>query len=85
MSHRGRALSIPEKEMVVRVKHYFDKEKEFVLQNQELDVNNSVSRTALATNLSQVTVWRIMAEYNRNHTFAPLAKKALDLMLLMRM
>lgn len=75
MSHRGRALSIPEKEMVVRVKHYFDKEKEFVLQNQELDVNNSVSRTALATNLSQVTVWRIMAEYNRNHTFAPLAKK----------
>ena len=28
MSNRGRALSIPEKQMVVHVKHYFDKEKE---------------------------------------------------------
>ncbi len=77
MSHRGRALSIPEKEMVVRVKHYFDKEKELALQSQHLDVNNSALRTAWATNLSPVTVWRIMAEYNRNHTFAPLAKKFL--------
>jgi hypothetical protein len=75
MSHRGRALSIPEKEMVVNVKHYFDKEKEFVLKNQEIDVNNSALRTALATNLSQVTVWRIMAEYNSNHTFSSPAKK----------
>ena len=75
MSHRGRALSIPEKEMVVSVKHYFDKEKELVLKSQELDVNNSALRTALATNLSQVTVWRIMAEYNRNNTFSPPAKK----------
>jgi len=61
--------------MVVRVKHYFDKEKELALQSQHLDVNNSALRTAWATNLSPVTVWRIMAEYNRNHTFAPLAKK----------
>ena len=75
MSHRGRALSIPEKEMVINVKHYFDKEKEFVLKNQEIDVNNSALRTALATNLSQVTVWRIMAEYNSNNTFSPPAQK----------
>ncbi len=75
MSHRGRALSVPEKEMVVHVKHYFDKEKEFVLKNKKLDVNNSALCTALATNLSQITVWRIMAEYNRNNTFSPLAKK----------
>jgi hypothetical protein len=54
MSHRGRALSIPEKEMVVRVKHYFDKEKELALQSQHLDVNNSALRTAWATNLSPV-------------------------------
>ena len=75
MSHRGRALSIPEKEMVVNVKHHFDKEKEFVLKNKKLDVNNSALRTALATNISQVTVWRIMAEYNSNNNFSPLAQK----------
>ena len=75
MSHRGRALSIPEKEMVVSVKQYFDKEKELVLKMPKLDVNNSAVRTALATNLSQVTVWRIMAEYHRNNTFTPPAKK----------
>ena len=75
MSHRGRALSVPEKEMVVNVKQYFDKEKELVLKNKKLDVNNSALCTALATHLSQITVWRIMAEYNRNNTFSPLAKK----------
>src|SRR6266536_3313468 len=75
MSHRGRALSISEKQMVVHVKHYFDKEKELFLTNKKLDVNNSAFRTALATNLSQVTVWRIMAEYNSNDSFSPPAKK----------
>lgn len=75
MSHRGRALSVPEKEMVVNVKQYFDKEKELVLKNKKLDVNNSALCTALATHLSQITVWRIMAEYNRNTTFSPRAKK----------
>ena len=78
MSHRVRSLSVPEKEMVVNVKHYFDKGKEFVLKSKKLDVNNSALRTALATNLSQITVWRIMAEYNRNNTFSPLAKKRLQ-------
>src|SRR6266446_5923784 len=75
MSHRGRALSISEKQMVVHVKHYFDKEKELFLANKKLDVNNSAFRTALATNLSQVTVWRIMAEYHSNNSFSPPAKK----------
>jgi len=75
MSHRGRALSISEKQMVVHVKHYFDKEKELFLTNKKLDVNNSAFRTALATNLSQVTVWRIMAEYNSNDSFSLPAKK----------
>src|SRR6266446_702094 len=75
MSHKGRALSISEKQMVVHVKHYFDKEKELFLTNKKLDVNNSAFRTALATNLSQVTVWRIMAEYNNNNSFSPPAKK----------
>jgi len=67
MSHKGRALSISEKQMVVHVKHYFDKEKELFLTNKKLDVNNSAFRTALATHLSQVTVWRIMAEYHSNN------------------
>ena len=49
MSHRGRALSIPEKQMIVNVKHYFDKEKELFLKNTKLEVNNSALRTALAT------------------------------------
>jgi hypothetical protein len=75
MSRRGRALSMPEKEIVVSVKHYFDKEKELVRSTQQLDVNNSAFRTALATNLSQVTVWRIMAEYTRHNTCAPPAPK----------
>src|SRR2546425_9223230 len=75
MSHKGRALSISEKQMVVHVKHYFDKEKELFLTNKKLDVNNSAFRTALATNLSQVTVWRIMAEYNSNDSFSPPVKK----------
>jgi hypothetical protein len=75
MSHRGRALSISEKQMVVHVKHYFDKEKALFLTNKKLDVNNSALRTALATNLSQVTVWRLMAEYNNNNSFSPPAKK----------
>ena len=75
MSHRGRALSIPEKQMVVHVKHYFDKEKELCLTNKKLDVNNSAFRTALATHLSQVTVWRIMAEYHSNNSFSPPATK----------
>src|SRR5216684_1562047 len=75
MSHRGRALSIPEKQMIVNVKHYFDKEKELFLKNTKLEVNNSALRTALATHLSQVTVWRIMAEYHSNNSFSLPAKK----------
>lgn len=75
MSHRGRSLSIPEKEMVVTVKHYFDKEKNLFLKNKQLDVNNAAFRTALATNLSQVTVWRIMAEYHSNNSFSTPSNK----------
>lgn len=66
MSHRGRSLSLPEKELVVHVKHYFDNEKKLFLQDKELSVKDPALRTALATSLSKVTVWRIMAEYKRN-------------------
>jgi hypothetical protein len=73
MSHKGNSLTIPEKEMVVHVKHYFDKEQELYSKTKEFpSVINPARRTALATNLSEVTVWRIMAEYNRNNTLSRL-------------
>jgi len=70
MSHIGRALTLAEKEMVVHVKHYFDREKELYLRNRGFCVNNPARRAALATNLSEITVWRIMAEYNKNKTLS---------------
>lgn len=66
MLHRGRALSLAEKEMIVHVRHYFEKEKKLFLQDNELYFKDPDLRTALATNVSEVTVWRIMAEYNKN-------------------
>ncbi len=70
MSHKGSALTLAEKEMVVHVKNYFDREKELYLKDKEVCANNPANRTALATNLSEVTVWRIMAEYNKNSTLS---------------
>jgi hypothetical protein len=65
-------ITISEKEMVVHVKHYFDKEQELYSKTNEFPlVTNPARRTALATDLSEVTVWRIMVEYNRNHTLSP--------------
>lgn len=75
MSHRGSALTLSEKEMVVHVKHHFDREKKLYLSNKELCVDNPARRTALATNLSEVTVWRIMAEYNKNLTLSSPSRK----------
>lgn len=76
MPHNGNSLSLPEKEMVVCIKHYFDKEKELYLGKEELiSVKNSAKRTALATNISEVTVWRIMAEFNKNDTLSPPSQK----------
>lgn len=72
MSHKGNSLTIPEKEMVVHVKHYFDKEQALYSKTKEFPLGtNSARRTALATNLSEVTVWRIMAEYSRNNALSP--------------
>jgi len=75
MSHRGSALTLAEKKLVVNVKHYFDKEKELFLKNNESCVNNPAQRTALATNLSEITVWRIMAEYNKKSTLSSPSQK----------
>jgi transposase len=75
MSHRGRSLTLPEKEMVVCVKRYFDKERELFLQNKPLCGKNSARRTALATNISEVSVWRILAEYHNQSTLSSPAPK----------
>ena len=76
MPHNGNSLTLPEKEMVVCIKHYFDKEKELYLGNEELiSVKDSAKRTALATNISEITVWRIMAEFNKNGTLPPHPKR----------
>jgi len=42
---------------------------------KELTLKSSVSRTALATNLSEVTIKRIMAEYNKGEQLSPPAPK----------
>ncbi len=56
MSHRGRSLSLAEKEMLMNVKHYFDKEKRLFSQCKKLCSQNPTLRTALATNVSEITV-----------------------------
>jgi len=75
MSHRGRSLSLAEKEMLMSVKHYFDREKRQFPQCKELCAKNPTLRTALATSVSEITVWRIMAEYNNNGVLSPPLKK----------
>jgi len=57
MSHEGSALTLEEKKMVVHIKHFFDREKKNYLKNNVICVSNPAKRTALATNLSEVTVW----------------------------
>lgn len=62
MSHRGRSLDLPEKEMVIHVKSYF--EKELLLQREMPCIEEAVRLTALATGIVERTVWRISSEYN---------------------
>ena len=61
------SFSLKRFQMVVHIKHYFDK---------DIPLNkSSVSRTALATNLSEVTVKRIMAEHNKGKPLSPPSPK----------
>ena len=75
MPGKGNPITLPEKEMIVRIKHYFDKEKELYSHIKELTLSSSVSRTALAANLSEVTIKRIMAEYNKGKQLSPPSAK----------
>ncbi|QTA81673.1 Uncharacterized protein dnl_40160 [Desulfonema limicola] len=56
MSHIGSALTLAEKKLSLK-------------NNKDICVDNSARRAAQATNLSEVTVWRIMAEYNKRKYF----------------
>jgi transposase len=69
MSGRGKAITIQEKELVVNVKHHFDKVKKEYSKDKEFS-KSAVALTAAATKLSEISVGRIMAEYNKNESFA---------------
>ena len=71
MSGKGHAISIAEKKIVVNIKHYFDKEKILKPQNTKLKQKSSVSLTASATKFSEISVKRIIAEYNKEKTLLP--------------
>ena len=73
MSHQGRSLSLPEKEMVVRVKNYF--EKELIYQKKAPCVDDVVRLTASATGIAGITVWRILSELNNDNMLSPPLKK----------
>lgn len=75
MPGKGNSITLPEKEMVINVKHYFDKEKELHTDKKVSHIESSVARTALATNLSEITVKRVMAEYNRGEHLLPPSPK----------
>lgn len=74
MSGKGNSINTAEKEIVVHIKHYFDEEK----KSSHKDIYGStsaVSLTSIATNLSEISVKRIMAEFNREGGFTPPSPK----------
>ena len=76
ISHGGKGNTIftAEKEIVVRVKCYFDKEKKSS-HKKTYASKSAVALTSLSTKLSEISVKRIMAEYNKRNDFAPPAPK----------
>jgi transposase len=71
MSGKGNAITIAEKEMVVNIKLYFDREKKLNPHDLSLARKSSVSLTALATKLSEISIKRILAEYNKEKSLSP--------------
>ncbi|MGR3219428.1 MAG: transposase [Candidatus Anammoxibacter sp.] len=74
MAGKGNTIITAEKEIVVRIKHYFDKEKKSSRKNIYAS-KSAVSLTSIATNLSEISVKRIMAEFKKRSDFAPPAPK----------
>lgn len=75
MPGKGKSLTIAEKEMVVHIKHYFDKEKKKSSRKDKFSSKSSTILTSLATNLSEISVKRIMAEFNNGERLSPPAPK----------
>lgn len=75
MSGKGNSLTLAEKEMVVHIKLYFDKEKKSCSRKDKLSSKSSTLLTSLATNLSEISVKRIMAEFNNRKKLSPPAAK----------
>jgi hypothetical protein len=74
MSGKGNSITTVEKEIVVHVKHYFDKEKKSS-HKAIYSVQSAVELTSCATGLSEISVKRIMATFNKGNDFAPPALK----------
>ena len=75
MTGKGVAVTVPEKELIVRLKKYFDKNKKSYPIDKQRGIKGSVYRTATALQISLKTVSRVMAEYNKEGVFSPLKKK----------
>ena len=61
--------------MVVNIKQYFDRKKKLNPYDKQLSQKSSVSLTALAIKLSEISVKRIIAEYNKGNPLSrPLPK-----------
>jgi transposase len=67
MPGQGNALTIPEKKMIVEVKHHFDSEKK-----RDKSLRKSASAlTAETLKLNVVTVQRVLREFRDNGDFSP--------------
>lgn len=74
MPGRGNSITIKEKEMIIEIKHFFDKEKKKP-SNVGVYNKSAVALTAIASNFSEVAVSRIVTEYNKHKSFEPPATK----------
>ena len=70
MPGQGKSLTIAEKELVLRVKAYFEEERKNCPADSRLDLPRSVSLTSACTGFSEVTVERIIAEFNKQGAFS---------------
>ena len=70
MAGKGIPIATVEKEIVVNIKHYFDHEK--ASSHKDIYASKSaVKLTSIATKLSEISVKRIMAEFNKGGGFSP--------------
>lgn len=84
MSGKGNSITLNAKrKWLFRSNTILTLEKKRYSHNKDLSLKSSVSRTALATHFSEISVKRIMAEYNKGRELSeptptgsnPLAKR----------